>query len=112
MKKFLMIVAVAAVAMLADSQVASAKRGGCGGGRGGRHGGCSSSCGGHHGGCGTCGAGHHGGCGTCGGGYVMGGGGCAGGICSIGGTPALAFSSGTEATLVVSLPEDASLTID
>src|SRR5262245_6602546 len=47
MKKFLMIVAVATVALLADSQLASARRGGCGGGRRGHHGGCGGGgCGG------------------------------------------------------------------
>jgi uncharacterized protein (TIGR03000 family) len=119
MKKFLMIVALASMALLADSQLASARRGGCGGGRAGRHGGCGGGCGGHAmGGCGMggCGGGHvMGGCSTCGGGgYVMGGGGCAGGVCAVGGaTSALAlFGSSTEATLIVSLPEDATLTID
>jgi uncharacterized protein (TIGR03000 family) len=125
MKKFLMIVAVATVALLADSQLASARRGGCGGGgRGGRHGGCGGGgggCGGYMmGGCGMggCGMGYGGyamgGCSTCGGGYVMGGGACSGGVCSIGGaTSALALLSGsTEATLIVNLPEDATLTID
>jgi uncharacterized protein (TIGR03000 family) len=134
MKKFLLIMAVAAMALLADSQLASARRGGCGGGRGGR-GGCGGGSmggcgGGSMGGCGMGGCGMGGGmgygggymmggCATCGGGgYVMGGGhvmsgGCPGGVCSInaGGT-ALVQASGTEATLVVTLPEDATLTID
>lgn len=142
MKKFLLIVAVAALAVLADSQIASAGRGGCGGrgGRGGRGGcgGCGggySQCGygggcgyGHGGGCGMggCGfgGGHIGGCSTCGGGYISAGvGGCAtcglsglgtcpSGVCSIGGGANLALASGAEATLVVNLPEDAKLTID
>lgn len=127
MKKFLMIVAVAAVALLADSQLASARRGGCGGGRGGHHGGCGGGCGGYvghgGGGCGMggCGGGYGGyvmgGCATCGGGgggYVMGGGTCAGGVCTLGGGTGyvLGPTLGTEATLVVSLPEDAKLTID
>ncbi|HZV03846.1 MAG TPA: TIGR03000 domain-containing protein [Gemmataceae bacterium] len=127
MKKFLMIVAVATVALLADSQLASARRGGCGGGgRGGRHGGCGGGCGGSMmggcgmggcgmGGCGMGGGYAMGGCATCGGGYVMGGGACPGGVCSIGGgaTSALALlGSSTEATLIVNLPEDATLTID
>jgi uncharacterized protein (TIGR03000 family) len=44
----------------------------------------------------------------------MGGGGCAGGVCAVGGsTSALAlFGGGTEAKLIVNLPEDATLTID
>ncbi len=132
MKKFLMIVAVAAVAMLADSQLASARRGGCGGGRGGHggHGGCGGCGGGYMmGGCGMggCGMGYGGGymmggCMTCGGGmgygggYVMGGGACAGGVCTVGGGGGSAYvlgqGLGTEATIVVKLPEDATLTID
>lgn len=129
MKKFLMIAAVAAVALLADSQLASARRGGCGGGRGGHHGGGCGGCGGGHmmGGCGMggCGMGHGGyvmgGCATCGGGmghggYVMGGGGCPGGLCTIGGMGGsgyvLGAGIGTEATLIVNLPADATLTID
>jgi uncharacterized protein (TIGR03000 family) len=130
MKKFLLIVAVAAMALLADSQLASARRGGCGGGRGG-HGGCGGCGGGYMmggcgmggcgmmmGGCGMggCGMGYGGyvmsGCATCGGGYVMGGGTCAGGVCSISGGATVAQATGTEATLVVTLPEDATLTID
>jgi len=136
MKKFLLIVAVAALSVLADSQIASAGRGGCGG-RGGRGGcgGCGYG-GGYGGGCGMGGFGYGGSCGmggcgmsgygfgggyiagcsTCGGsdgGYVMGGiGGCPGGVCSIGGGAHLALASGSEATLVVNLPEDAKLTIE
>ena len=72
------------------------------------------------GGCGMggCGMGYGGGyvmggCATCGGGYVMGGGGCPGGVCAINaGGAALVQTSGTEATLIVTLPEDATLTID
>lgn len=137
MKKFLLMVAVAAVALLADSQLASAgRRGGCGGGRhggsscggcGGYQGGCGMSCGGCGMSCGGCGM-SQGGCGGCGmgGGYVMGGcqscggcgtggyvmGGCANGLCSINGNSALAMGLTTEATLVVNLPADATLTID
>ena len=114
MKKFLMIVAVAALALLADSQLASARRGGCGGGRGG-HGGC----GGGHGGCGGCGGGYMmGGCGMggCGmgygGGYMMGGGHVLGGGAINAGGAALVQAPATEATLIVTLPEDATLTID
>jgi uncharacterized protein (TIGR03000 family) len=157
MKKFLLVVAVAAVAILADSQLASAGRGGRGG-RGG-HGGCGGcggnvGCGGGYGGCGfggghgggyvggcsTCGIGGHGGgyvmggcatcgtgggyamggsigtCATCGtgGGYAMGGsiGTCPGGVCTTGSGAALAQANANEATLVVTLPEDAKLTID
>ena len=113
MKKFVLIVAVAAMALLADSQLASARRGGrghCGGG------GCGGGyCGGgYYGGCATCGGGYTvGGCATCGGGYVTGGSACPGGVCSInGGGATVAQASGTEATLVVTLPEDATLTID
>lgn len=52
-----------------------------------------------------------GGCGM-GGGYAMGGG-CASGLCTIGGGGAYhALATGTEATLIVSLPTDATLTID
>jgi uncharacterized protein (TIGR03000 family) len=110
MKKFLLMAAVAAAALLADSQWASARRGGCGGGRGGRHGGCGGcgmmmGCG--YGGCGYGGCGMMGGCGYggCGiGGHVMGGG-------VYGGT-AVVGATGTQATLIVSLPEDATLTID
>ena len=124
MKKFLMIVAVAAMALLADSQLASARRGGCGGGRGGHHGGSGGcgGCGGYMmggcgmGGCGGCGMGGcgMGGCGMGHGGYVMGGGACAGGLCTIGGGSAYVLGQGigTEGTLIVSLPADASLTID
>jgi uncharacterized protein (TIGR03000 family) len=46
-----------------------------------------------------------------GGGVVMGGN-CANGVCTLGGGAALAQATGTEATLVVTLPEDATLTID
>jgi uncharacterized protein (TIGR03000 family) len=128
MKKFVLIAAVAALAMLADSsQLASARRGGCGGGRGGRggHGGCGGGCGGYvMGGCGYGGCGYGGygmtmgGCGSggcgMGGGYVMGGGACAGGVCTIAPqtTTALVQANDNEATIVVSLPEDAKLTID
>ena len=125
MKKFMLIVAVAAIAVLADSQLASAARGGCGGrgGRGGRHGGgCGGGCGGYVGGCGGCGSAYGGcgyggcgmgGCGMGGCGYVggCGAGGC-GGVCTLGGGAALAQATGTQATIVVSLPEDATLTID
>lgn len=122
MKKFLMIATVAATVMLADSQWASAGRrggrGGCGGG------GCGGGgCGGYMmGGCGFggCGGGYMMGCATCGGGgYMMGGGGyggggmvCVGGVCNIAGGTGLAFAPQVEATLVVNLPADASLTID
>lgn len=114
MKKFLLMVAVAAMLVLADSQLASARRGGCGGGcGGGRHGGRhGGGCGGNMGGCGGymggCG-GYMGGCGSymggCGG-YMMGGcGGC-------GGHGGIVQATGSEATLLVNLPEDAILSID
>jgi uncharacterized protein (TIGR03000 family) len=112
MKKFLMIVAVAAMALLADSQLASARRGGCGGGggRGGRHsscGGCGGGyCGSHGGGCGM------GGCGMGYGGCGMGGCGMGYGGHGMGGGHALGQGFGTEATLIVNLPADAKLTID
>lgn len=145
MKKFVLIVAVAALALVVDSQLASAgRRGGCGSSRGGSsHCGssCGSSCGGYAGGCGsgscgyasgcasgTCGyVGGHSGCSTCGtGSYVISGGAgtytaascatCAGGVCTLNPSTGigigLAQASETEATLVVSLPEDATLTID
>jgi uncharacterized protein (TIGR03000 family) len=134
MKKFLLMMAVAAVALLADNQLASARRGGCGGGGGGRRGHCGGGCmmggcgmggcgmgGCGMGGCGMGGCGMGGcgitmgGCTTCGG-YAMGGGyavgGCPGGVCSIGGAPTVAQADGTQATLVLNLPEDATLTID
>ena len=125
MKKFVLVAALSALAMLADSQLASARRGGCGGGRrGGHHGGGCGGCGMMMGGCGMGGCGMMmGGCGMggCGmggymmggyGGHVMAGGACAGGVCTIGGGAALAQATGTEATLIVNLPEDATLTID
>jgi uncharacterized protein (TIGR03000 family) len=157
MKKFLLIVAIAAMAVLADSQLASAGRRGCGGGRRGGHGGCGGcggyvscgyggGCGYSHGGCGAggCGGyvGHVGGCSTCGGGHVGGGyvggcstcgisggyvggsvGGCAtcsisggvgtcpGGVCTVGGSTTVAQADVNAAMLVVTLPEDAQLTI-
>jgi uncharacterized protein (TIGR03000 family) len=127
MKKFLLVVAVAATTMLADSQLASAKRGGCGGGRhghsscggcgGGNSSGCGTGgCGMSYGGCGTggCGMSYGGsmGCSTCGSGsYTMGGAMCANGVCSVNGA-AMAQATGTQATLIVKLPEDATLTID
>lgn len=127
MKKFVLIAAMGALAMLADSQLVSARRGGCGGG--GRHGGggCGGGGGMMMGGCGMggCGMGYGcgmmmGGCGMggCGmgygGGYVMGGGACMGGVCTLptqAGT-AVVQANPNEATIVVSLPEDAQLTID
>jgi uncharacterized protein (TIGR03000 family) len=89
MKRFVLVMAVSAVALLADSQLASA--------RGGRRGG-------HCGGCGGC-------CSTMKGGCGMSGGTCASGCTTCGGV-ALVQATGTEATLIVSLPEDATLTID
>ena len=133
MKKFVMIVAMAAALLVADSQLASAGRrggrGGCGGGScgGGYAGGCGMGGCGSYGGCGIggCGMGGFGGyagCQTCGGGYVMGTGSyaaapcvtCSGGVCTIspiGGT-AVAQADVNQATLVVNLPEDATLTVD
>ncbi len=116
MKKFLLMAAVASAALLADSQWASARRGGCGGG--GRHGGggCGMGCGGYGGGCGMM---MGGGCGMMGGygGHAMGGcgmGGCGGyamGGAGFGGM-AIVQAPSNEATLIVNLPEDATLTID
>lgn len=132
MKKFLLIVAVAAMAVLADSQLASARRGGRGGCGGGGRGGCGGhamggcgmgGCGMGYGmgmgGCGMggCGMGGFGGyasgCATCGGGYVMGGGigACPGGLCGVGGITGHVQAASNEATIVVTLPEDATLTI-
>jgi uncharacterized protein (TIGR03000 family) len=123
MKKSILIVALAALLVLADGQLASAGRrggrGGCGGG------GCGGGgCGGYVGGCGGGGCGNYGGymgCATCGGpgGYVMGGGRvvagggpiCANGMCSIGGS-AVVQGNEAQATLLVNLPADATLTID
>lgn len=87
------------------------------------HGGCGTGgcgMGGYVGGCATCGGnvGYiSGGCATCGGsvanvGGVALGGSCPGGVCSINGGPRLALTTGAEATLVVTLPADAKLTID
>jgi uncharacterized protein (TIGR03000 family) len=107
MKKFVLIAAVTAVAVLADGQPVSAKKG-CGGGRGGCCTSCCyTSCG--YGGCGYGGCGYggcaYGGCGSGGcGGYAM------GGVYLDG--SALAQADANAATLVVSLPEDAKLTID
>jgi uncharacterized protein (TIGR03000 family) len=139
MKKFVLIVAIAAMALLADSQLASAGRrggrGGCGGGGCGggyQGGGCGmGGCGSYGmGGCGMSGCGmggfggYAGGCQSCGGGYGMGAGAgsyaaapcmtCSGGVCAInpvGGT-VVAQANDNQATLVVNLPEDATLTID
>ncbi len=111
MKKFLLIVAIAAMAVLADSQLASARRGRCGGGRGGRGGcgGCGGyvSCG-YGGGCGY----GYGGCGAGGCGISSGVGACPGGVCTVGGNATVAQANVNAATLVVTLPEDAQLTID
>ena len=112
MKKFLLMVAVAATALLADSQLVSAKRGGCGGcGHSRGHKGCGSSCstGCSTGGCGMAMSGcSTGGCGMA----MSGGSSCAGGICAVGVGTTYAQANGTEATLVVTLPADATLTID
>jgi uncharacterized protein (TIGR03000 family) len=121
MKKYMLIVALAAMVVLGDGQVASAGRrggrGGCGGGGCGG-GGCGG--GGYHGGghggymgCSTCGGGHGGyamggGAGT----YVAGGSTCVGGMCSIAGGTAVVQGGQAQASLVVNLPADATLTID
>jgi uncharacterized protein (TIGR03000 family) len=85
----------------------------CGGGRHGCHGGCGSSCG--YGGCGYGGGCGGGSCygGGCGGGYCSTGG-CAGGVCYGGGSGYGVAVADTEAPvrIVVSLPDDAKLTID
>ena len=121
MKKFLLVMVVAATALLADSQSASARRGGrggcggssCGGGGcGSSMGGCGS-CGMSYGGCSTGGCGmSYGGCSTGGCGMAMGGSSCVGGVCAIGGGATYAQANGNEATLVVTLPADATLSID
>jgi uncharacterized protein (TIGR03000 family) len=115
MKKVLLIAALATTVVLMDAQWASAgRRGGCGGGCGG-----GGYCGGGYGG--YCGGGYGGYGGYCGGGYCGGGygggymmGGYGGGYCSIGGvgTTVVLGSQSPEATIVVALPADASLTID
>lgn len=125
MKKFLLVLAVAAMALLVDSQSASARRGGCGGGCGhsrGHQSCCGSSCstggcstgGCYTGGCATGGCGSVvSGCSSCGGGTcAIGGSSCVGGVCAIGGGASYAQANGNEATLVVTLPADATLSID
>ncbi len=121
MKKFLLMVAVAATALLADSQFASARRGSCGGGRchqGRRQHGCGGC--GQTSGCGSCGTktcGSVSSCGTavcttCGSGTVVAGASCPNGVCAVGSGAVLAQAESNEATLVVTLPEDAALTIN
>jgi len=71
---------------------------------------CGHGCG--YGGCGHGGCGYVvSGCATCGG-HVLGGTSCPGGVCPISGGAAHAQAAGTEATLIVNLPADATLTID
>jgi uncharacterized protein (TIGR03000 family) len=121
MKKVVMLSAVAALALLVNAQTASARgRGGCGGYGGCGYSGCSSggySCGyggcysGGYGGYSSCGYSSGYGCATCG---YGGGTYCAGGVCAVTGTSgtAMAAAPSMAATLVVSLPADAKLTID
>jgi uncharacterized protein (TIGR03000 family) len=117
MRKLVWMAALSAMAMFWTADCVSAR--GC---HGGHHGGCGG-CGG-----GGCGGGYCGG-GGCGGGYC-GGGGCGGGYCgggyassysycptcyAYGGAPAgtaVAAADAEAATLVVTLPADAQLTID
>jgi uncharacterized protein (TIGR03000 family) len=119
MRKLLILAALSATMFMFDTSSAFAgKRGGSkgcsGGGCGG--GGCSSGyCGGGSCGGGYCGggyAGHGSYCATCSAGSV----GCSGGLCAVGGAApvslALNYSSEAPATLLVSLPNDATLTID
>ena len=109
MRKVLVIAALAALAILLDSGMASARGRKCGGGRHHRGG-----CGG--GGCHVGGCGHGGGCGFGGcGGYASGGWGGCGGYAYAGGGFAGGYAlldAGTTATVVVELPADATLTID
>jgi uncharacterized protein (TIGR03000 family) len=119
MRKLVWMAALSAMALFWTADFASARGHHCGG--------CGSSCGGcGGGGCGGGGCGG-GGCGYggggCGGGYGgggYGGGGCAGGSCYAygggwgGGSYAMlpAAPEAQSATLVVTLPADAKLTID
>lgn len=124
MRQLLLVAAVSGLVMLASADTASARgrRGGCGGGGCGG-GGCGSYSGGgcYGGGCYSGGytGGYYGGCagGVCGvGGAVSS---CPGGVCAVAGAPAVGTYAGLvdllqekPATLVVSLPQDAKLTID
>jgi uncharacterized protein (TIGR03000 family) len=94
----ILFVLAAAVLWTADTALARHGRGGCGGGCGGCGGGCySGGC--YGGGC------YGGGCygGGCYGGACYGGG-CSGGVCAI--------STGTEATVAMALPADATLIVN
>lgn len=112
MRKVLVIAALAAMAILLDSGMASARGRKCGGGRHHR-GGCGGG-GCYVGGCGTYGGGcgygggyggyASGGCATCGG-YAYGGG-------YGGGSGYALLNADTTATIVVDLPADAKLTVD
>jgi uncharacterized protein (TIGR03000 family) len=116
MRKVLVIAALAALAILLDSGMASAGRR-CGGGRHHRGG-----CGGGGGGCSMGGCGYGGGCGSggygggCGGGYGYagyGGGWAGSGLGGyLGGYVLDTTAADTTATVVVELPADAKLTID
>jgi uncharacterized protein (TIGR03000 family) len=86
---------------------------GCGGRGGHAARGCHGGRRHHGGGCGSGGCGS-GGCGAGGCGMAYGGsaGGCAGGVCAIGGHGmGMAMADTAPATIIVSLPEDATLTI-
>jgi uncharacterized protein (TIGR03000 family) len=111
-----MFSAVLLVALSSGPELPACHRGGHCGGRHGCHGG------GSYGGCGGCGGGYCGG-GSCGGGYGGGGGcggGCGGGYCSAysggvysgGGMTMAKADDEAPVTIVVTLPEDAKLTID
>ena len=122
MRKLVWIAALSALAVFGTAEFASAR--GChGGGRGG-----CGGCGGGHGGCGGCGGCGYGGCGYggcgyggCGYGGCYSGGGYGGGSCptcyAYAGGPAStavaqAPATAEGATVVVTLPEDARLSID
>ncbi len=126
MRKLVLVAVLSAMTIVWGVGEASARHGGCGGCGGGGHcgghhhhgcGGCGESCGGCGGGysgCGGCGS-SYGGCGSCGGGYCDAG--CAGGYCYVDGgagyTAIAAAPADTQAaTLVVSLPAEAKLTVD
>jgi uncharacterized protein (TIGR03000 family) len=112
-----MVATLAATVVLLTGGEAWAGRRGCGGGRHGHGGG---GCGGGGCGGGGCGGGgyHGGGCGGggCGGHASYGyGGGCAGGMCAVGGGgghAVMAAVQPSQATMIVSLPAEAKLTVD
>jgi uncharacterized protein (TIGR03000 family) len=127
MRKLVLIAALSALALFSSADLASARgcrggrHGGCGGGGGCGSGGCGyGGCG--SGGCGYGGCGYGGGCGSGGCGWGGGyGGGYGGGSCATcyayeGGSPytavAAAPAAAEAASLVVTLPADARLSVD